>query len=157
VTAEFERLAYEAALRSLDKQEAYVEELRGRTGVLLAASSLAAPLLGQQAFQDPTPGSVVIAALIAFVVSISLDVFILLPKQGLIFALKGRGLYEDGFLIRDEMPEVYLRLTYQLDAFWESNDAKIEWLIRAFAFAAVALVIEILALAILLGSNILSS
>ena len=155
--AEFERLAYEAALRSLDKQESYVEELRGRTGVLLAASSLAAPLLGKQAFQDPSSGGLVVVALTAFVLSISLDVFILLPKQGLIFAQKGWGLYEEGLLVRGDMSEVYRRLIYQLDSFWKSNDAKIEWLIQAFAIAAAALVVEILALAALLGGNILSS
>jgi tetrahydromethanopterin S-methyltransferase subunit B len=157
VEAEFEKLAYEAALRSLDKQETYVEELRARTGVLLAASSLAASFLGQQAFQSPGPRGLVIAALLAFVVSIGMDVFILLPKQGLVFAQTGPGLYEDGFLIRDDMPEVYRRLTYQLHEFWKANDAKIERLIRAFAVAAAVLVVEILALAALLGGNLLSS
>lgn len=42
MAGEFEQLAYEAALRSLDKQERLLEELRARTGVLLAASSIAA-------------------------------------------------------------------------------------------------------------------
>ncbi len=157
MSAEFEKLAYEAALRSLDKQEAYVEELRARTGVLLAASSLAASFLGQQAFQNPSPRGLAIVALLAFVVSIGTDVFILLPKQGLIFAQKGEDLYERLFAAREDMSEVYRSLTYQLDRFWKSNDAKIEWLIRAFAVAAAALVIEILALAGLLGSNLLYS
>jgi hypothetical protein len=49
MAGEFEKLAYEAALRGLDKQEGLIEELRTRTGVLLAASSLAASFLGQQA------------------------------------------------------------------------------------------------------------
>jgi hypothetical protein len=35
-------LAYEASLRRLDKQEQLLEELRARTGLLLAAASLAA-------------------------------------------------------------------------------------------------------------------
>jgi hypothetical protein len=42
MAGEFEKLAYEAALRGLDKQEGLLEQLRTRTGVLLAASSLAA-------------------------------------------------------------------------------------------------------------------
>ena len=157
MTAEFERLAYEAALRSLDKQETYVEELRARTGVLLAASSLAASFLGQQAFQSPSPRALVVAALFAFVLSIGTNVFILLPKQRLIFAQKGSGFYEDGFPIRDDLPEVYRRLTYQLDRLWRGNDKRIEWLARAFVVAAAALVIEVLALAALILGNILSS
>jgi hypothetical protein len=48
MAGEFEKLAYEAALRGLDKQEGLLEELRTRTGVLLAASSLAASFLGQR-------------------------------------------------------------------------------------------------------------
>src|SRR5437870_1509368 len=45
MAAEFERLAYETALRGLDKQEELLRELRSRTGVLLAAASLAASFL----------------------------------------------------------------------------------------------------------------
>jgi len=42
VAGELERLAYESSLRALDKQEQLLAELRARTGLLLAASSLAA-------------------------------------------------------------------------------------------------------------------
>jgi hypothetical protein len=119
MAGEFERLAYEAALRGLDKQEGYLEELRARTGVLLAASSLAASFLGQQAFQHPHPRGLAIVALVAFVASIGAGVFILLPKKNLTFALAGIGLYEG-----------------------------------LFALGAAALVIEILALAVLLGDTI---
>jgi len=38
----YEQLAYEAAQRALDKQERLLEEMRSRTGLLLAAASLAA-------------------------------------------------------------------------------------------------------------------
>ena len=48
----YERLAYEAAQRALDKQERLLEELRGRTGLLLAAASLAASFLGREAFDE---------------------------------------------------------------------------------------------------------
>jgi hypothetical protein len=150
VEAEFEKLSYEAALRSLDKQEAYVEELRARTGVLLAASSLAASLLGQQAFRGSNPRILVIVALLAFFVSIVTAVFVLLPKQNLIFAEKGVRLYEGLFAVREDLPEAYRRLAYDLDRFWKSNDAKIQRLVRAFAVGATALIVEILALALIL-------
>jgi hypothetical protein len=154
MAGEFERLAYEAALRGLDKQENLLEELRTRTGVLLAASSLAASFLGQQAFKNPSPQGLAIAALAAFVISIAACVFILLPKKNLIFAETGAGLYEGLYAVREDMPEVYRRLAYDLDRFWESNDEKIRWITRAYTVAAGALVIEILSLAALLGDNI---
>lgn len=122
ITWEFEKLAYEAALRGLDKQEGLLEELRSRTGVLLAASSLAASFLGQQAFQNPSPRGLALASLGAFVISIAASVYILLPKKDLIFAESGSGLYEGLFSIREDMAEVYRRLAYDLDRFWESND-----------------------------------
>lgn len=43
------RMAYDASLRSLDKQDELLSELRSRTGLLLAASSLAASFLGEPA------------------------------------------------------------------------------------------------------------
>lgn len=154
MAGEFEKLAYEAALRSLDKQEGLLEEMRARTGVLLAASSLAASFLGQQAFRNPTPRGLAIVALGAFVMSIAASVFILLPKKNLIFAEAGAGLYEGLYAVRNDMAEVYRRLAYELDRFWDSNDERITSLVRAYTVATGALVIEILSLAVLLGDTI---
>jgi hypothetical protein len=67
------------------------EELRTRTGVLPAASSLAASFLGQQAFQDPSPRELAITALVAFVLSIGPRVYILMPKENLFFSEAGAG------------------------------------------------------------------
>jgi len=77
---ELERLAYDAALRALDKQEALLDELRGRTGILLAASALAASFLGDSAVREP---NVLLAAVAlgAFVLTIAASVFILVPRR----------------------------------------------------------------------------
>jgi preprotein translocase subunit Sec61beta len=150
----FERLAFEASLRALDKQEKLLEELRARTGVLLAASSLVAAFLGQQGFQEPDPGALAIIALGAFVASVLASVYILYPKKALIFAESGSGLYEGLYEFREDLPEVYRRLAYDLQRFWDSNDGKIVKLTRAYAVAAIALVVEILSLAALLSGNI---
>jgi hypothetical protein len=155
LVGEFEKLAYDVALRGLDKQEGLLEELRTRTGTLLAASSLAASFLGQQAFRNPDPKGLVIAALMSFVVSIGASLFILLPKKNLVFAETGAGLYEGLYAVRNDMPEVYRQLAYELDRFWDSNDKRIKWLTHVFTVAASALVVEILSLATLLGDNIL--
>ena len=68
--------------------------MRERTGVLLAASSLAAAFLGEAAFRDPSPGWSVIVALVAFVASILASVYILMPKANLVFAEVGSVLHE---------------------------------------------------------------
>jgi hypothetical protein len=78
--ATYERLAYEAAQRALDKQERLLEELRSRTGLLLAAASLAASFLGREAFaRDPKRGLAALAVL-AFLLAVGTSVYILLPK-----------------------------------------------------------------------------
>lgn len=74
-----ETLAYEAALRSLDKQEQVLNELRARTGLLLAASSLAASFLGRPAIERSTP-VLVIVAFVAFALSLVASLYILLPN-----------------------------------------------------------------------------
>ncbi len=150
----FEQLAYEAALRSLDKQERLLEELRARTGVLLAASSLAASFLGQKAFQQPSPQALAFVALAAFVASIGASVLILLPKQNLVFAETGVGLYLGLHSIRGDMPEVYRRLAFDLNLFWNANNKTVAKLSRAYILAASALTVEILSLVALLGGSL---
>jgi hypothetical protein len=155
MVGEFEKLAYEAALRGLDKQEGQLEELRARTGVLLAASSLAASFLGQQAFRDPHSRLLAVAALLAFVVSVGSSVFILMPEEDLVFSEEGRGIYENLYSVRGDMAEVYRRLAYDLNCFWHSNNPTLGKLTRAYKTAAAALVVEVVLLVALLGDTVL--
>ena len=151
---DLERLAYEAALRALDKQEGLLEELRSRTGILLAASSLAASFLGRDAFQDPGSTTVAILALVAFVVSVAASVYILMPKRELLFSQSGPALYEGLYSVRDDAPEIHRRLAYELYRFWESNDQRMRNLFRAYRIAAGALVLEILLLVALVSDTL---
>ena len=155
IEGEFEKLAYEAALRGLDKQERLLEELRARTGVLLAAAAIAAPFLGQRAVQDSSPRGLALVALAAFVSSIGASVFVLLPRRALAFAEAGGKQYERLHQWRGDLPEVYRRLAYAMDDFGRSNDRRIVEMIRACTVAASALVVEILCLVAMLGGRIL--
>jgi len=151
---EYERLAFDAALRALDKQETLLDELRSRTGALLAASALAASFLGGAAFKDPSPALAAIA-LLAFVSSIGSSVFILVPKRDrFTFSLSGPGLYEGLYEVREDLAEVYRRLAYDLLTFWQTNDAQLQPLFRAYRLGAFALVVEILALVALVRGSI---
>ena len=141
----FARLSYESSLRSLDKQEGLVDELRARTGLLIAASSLAASFLGQPALARA--GTILTAlALSAFAHSVASSLYVLIPKRGLVFSVAGSGLYEGLFEFRDDMTEVYRRMAYDLDRFWEANDRKLQRLFLAFTVAALALGAEVILL-----------
>src|SRR5690242_19440210 len=94
MAGDFEKLAYQEAVRGLDKQEGLLEEMRARTGVLLAVSSVAASFLAPQAFQDPSPRVLAVTTLVAFVASLGASVFILLPNKNLVFAATGSRVYE---------------------------------------------------------------
>jgi hypothetical protein len=149
VTSEpvYERLAYEAALRALDKQERLIDELRNRTGLLLAAASLAASFLGREAFAGDPKRGLAILALVAFLLAVGASVYVLLPKSGkFVFAMVGAGLYEGLYELKDDLGEVYRRLTYDLDRFWDDNDVELQKLFRAFRLAAVGLSAEIVIL-----------
>jgi hypothetical protein len=154
---EFERLAYETALHGLDKQEEVLRELRARTGILLAASSLTASFLGRTALEPSgSVGRVVVLglALVAFSVSIAASIYVLMPKSPLRFSPAGSILYEQLYEFRDDLGEVYRRLAYELDRGWESNERQITRLYDVFRVAAIALGLEVLVLVIVVSGTL---
>jgi hypothetical protein len=140
---DLERLAYESALGALEQQERVLDELRARTGVLLAASSVATSFLGSRAVG--TGGSVVVVtALLAFALLVATSVFVLVPRRNAFtFALSGPDVYEGLFAFRGDPSEIYRRLAYDLHRFWGANDSRIQPLFGAFQVACAALVVEI--------------
>ena len=143
-----EQLAYEAALRTLDKQAALVDDVRTRAGLLVAASSLGVSVLARPAL-DAEGGAFVtlgVLALLAFALSMASSVYIVIPKEDLVFSLDGRATYERLLEFRGDLREVHRRLAYQLDLFWDQNDRTIARLLRAFRIAVLALAVEIVLL-----------
>jgi hypothetical protein len=63
------RLAYEPSLRAVGQQEAVLNELRSRTGTLLAASSLVVSFLGSRAIDRSGLGPVAALAPATFLAS----------------------------------------------------------------------------------------
>lgn len=151
----FERLAYEAALRALDKQERLIDELRSRTGLLLAAASLAASFLGREAFAGHPRRGLAVLALAAFLLAVGASVQVLLPKaEKFLFAMVGAGLYEGLYEFKDDLGEVYRRLAYDLDRFWDANDIELQRLFRSFRVAAGALSAEIVILIAMVSDSL---
>jgi hypothetical protein len=152
---DYERLAYEAAQRALDTQERLIDELRSRTGLLLAAASVAASFLGREAFAEDPRDGLAIVALVAFLVSVAASLDVLLPRsKGFAFAMVGAGLYEGLYEVKDDMAEVYRRLAYDLDRCWEDNDVQLQKLVRAFRLATLALSAEIVVLVAMVSDNL---
>jgi hypothetical protein len=151
VAGDFEKLAYQEAVRGLDKQEGLLEALRTRTGVLLAASSLAASILGQEAFRNAGPQGLAIAAVVAFVISIGAGVYILLPKRTRVFPAAAADPYAGLHGLRSDMAETYRQFAYDADRMWDSNKQEIQRLSRIFILAAVLFVSEIVCRVVFVG------
>jgi hypothetical protein len=148
-------LSYEAGVRALDLQERGLEQLRARTGILLAASSLTASFLGAQAISHTTGIGVLGGlALVSLAASIGLCVYVLLPKEGFTFSLNAPQVYEQLFEVRDNEEEVHRRLAYWLHEFWQANQARIDELGRYFLGASVALGLQVVFWSWALASNI---
>jgi hypothetical protein len=145
-------LAFEQSQKRLDKQERVLEELRARTAVLLAASSLAASFLGNQAFSTSGWDPTAITAAAAFLVTMLAAVYVLLPRKRFVFSLIGSALYEQFFGLEQE--EIHRRLAYDLDRFWEQNDLRLGKSRQGVQLAAAGLIVEVLALVALVADTI---
>jgi hypothetical protein len=139
-------LSYDAAIRALDLQERGVEQLRARTGTLLAASSLTASFLGAQAIQHSrgSLGTLDVFALISLAVSMLLCISVLLPKSGFVFSLSAPKMYESLFDVADDDRELHRRLIYWLEDYWQTNQARVRRLGRCYSGAAFALLLQLM-------------
>lgn len=120
-----------------------MEQLRARTGTLLAASSLTASLLGIQAGQRTGGlGTLGALALLSLASSIGLCVYVLLPKRHLVFSLSAPRMYEELFGLRDD-EELHKRLIYWLEVYWQNNQRQIDSLDRYYLCATISLLLQL--------------
>lgn len=117
-----QRLAYELSMRAFGQQENTLNDLRARTGTLLAASSLASSFLGARAVDGGGVTWLTALALMAFGGSVIASLFVLLPKSQLIFALRGSVLFEEEFSDPGGLSETYRRLAYWLEQYRDANE-----------------------------------
>lgn len=137
-------LAYELSLRALDQQERVLGELRSRTGLVFAGSSIAASFLGARAVANHGLGWLSSIALAAFAVSLAPTIYILLPKGTFVFALRGTTLIEDPQTNSLEISELHRRLAYWLEGFYVDNQPAIARLYRLYQLAVAAVVLEVI-------------
>jgi hypothetical protein len=95
-----------------------------------------------------------VGAIVAFVLSIAASTYVLVPRTNVVFSVAGTVLYERLFEYRADMPDVYRRLAYDLDRYWERNNRVLFRLLGAFWLAAAGLVAEIVLLAFSVGGTL---
>ena len=112
-------------MHALAEQEGALRDLRARAGSLLTAASLTVSFLGAHALQE---GLDVVAwlAIGAFAVTLLGTLYVLLPKEGLIFALDGPELYVSLWELRESQAEIHRTLAYWISAFRAENKATLD-------------------------------
>ena len=133
-------LTYDLSLRSLAQQEASLNELRSRTGVLLAATAIAIALLGGRSLDDGARTALDLAGVALAVVSFLLSVFILAPKQRYIATADAAAVHEYLRQKGADVTEAMERLVYSNREVWEENQAIVDGLVRAYRWACLTLV-----------------
>jgi hypothetical protein len=143
-TSALAQLSYELSLRTLSQQESTLNELRARTGTLIAAASLVTSFLGGAAIARHGLDVWSVLALIAFVASVTLATWVLLPEGNLIFSVHGSALFEDEIEADIfEIGETYRRLAYWLDGYHAENKPKLARLFVRYRWSTVALLAEV--------------
>jgi hypothetical protein len=141
-----EELAYGESVRAIELQARSLDEVRTRTGVLLAAASVVSSFLGSEALKLAPFGVIAGLALISFGVVLTVCIVILLPRGEWKFALGAKVLLEDwtGASPSGNTEAMLAFLAERLEKNWLANKDRIKGMLVLFQIAAVALGIEIM-------------
>ncbi len=110
---------------------------------MLAASALVASFLGGRGIDSGGDQRLTAAALVAFGVSVAASVYVLLPKQALIFAVRGSVLFEREFSDPGGLPETHRRLAYWLESYADGNQPTINRMFWGYRVATGAVLLQI--------------
>lgn len=135
-------LVYRESLRAIEGQEGTLDELRSRAGTLIAAASLVTSFLGADALRNglSRPESL---ALGAFLVSVALAVYVLVPQGNWKFKLSTKILLDQWVAVGVSMDEMYVGLARQYEEDFDFNARRLNWLQWAFTGSAVAIGVEV--------------
>jgi hypothetical protein len=143
--AEFYSLAYDESVRALTQQAGVLESIRSRAGLLITAANVVTALLATPAIRDrPGIGVGGWAAIIAFLVSMGLSLYILWPRGDWSFAFNANKLMSmiEGSNY-DELWKLHRRLARLNQETIDDHRKRLDGMFRAFQLGAVLLVVEV--------------
>jgi len=83
-------------------------------------------------------------AITAFAASIASGIYVLLPKPGLIFGLRGSVLFEREFEDVTQIGETYRRLAHWIEAYYDDNEVIIRRLYQWFRGATIGVMVQVI-------------
>ena len=147
------RLAYEASLRALDQQRRSLEEIRARTGVLLAAAASCASFLGVRALDRHVEAVVTAPALAALVLTLLAGIRVLALHEQLGFSLTGSTLHASLLFCRDRADQ-HRQIASWLDETSARKDVLLERLETRLRIAATALATQIVLWTVAISTSV---
>ncbi len=133
------QLIHAESVRALDMQSTAVDEIRSRTGVLLAAASVATAFLGATALQHDGFSTVNIAATVVFVLVLVLCLWILSPADDWEFAYNATVL-DEHYIAKDvTLSNMYRSMAKGYAESRVLNRERLKWRYRLFGLACFAL------------------
>ena len=146
--------AYELALRAIDQQERRLNELRSRTGTLIAAASVAASFLGAQAARSSDLDLAGGLAVVGYLVCVGAALYVLLPHR-LVLEFRGSALLNAVAEVDHVTVEEALRAASGwIERFHERNRGELQHLSRWFTVACAGLGFEIVLWIVSLGDTL---
>jgi hypothetical protein len=142
-----EAVIYEEAKRGIAAQSASLDELRSRTGLLLAAASVTASFLGAHVTDASGIGFLGILAIVAFGVAVVGCLYVLWPhKDAWTFVVSPTTLAEDWIDIEREGGTRAMQrfVAIKLEEHYDRNKLKLDELFAAFQIAAMATGAEVI-------------
>jgi hypothetical protein len=137
-------LALEEARRGLTYQAGSVDELRSRSGILLAAAAITGSFLGSAASNEGDIGVLGIAAIVAFIAAVVSCLYILWPREWT-FVTSPKTLLED-WADTEREQDIRRFVAEALEDHYDDNKKQTDRLMKWFQFAAISV-----GLAVILG------
>jgi drug/metabolite transporter (DMT)-like permease len=139
------KLAYDESIRALQQQSSVLDDLRTRTGIVLAALSITAGFLGAKALENPGLTTWSWAAIVCFALAGVFSLCVLWPSGKWSFTSNAKIILED--LSRDDsitLDEMYGTYGEANQEAWESHDRdRLKPLIWFFRLAVIFLVLQV--------------
>jgi hypothetical protein len=138
------KIAYDEAVRALSEQQAAIESVRGRAGLLLSAAAVTTSFLGAQALQGDRSGLFSWLALFSFVAVSAISLGILWPRRWE-FAVSPRGVIESFIGLGEirQVEDLYRDLSLQMYRSCVENHRGLKRLAIFFQAASGLLTIEV--------------
>ena len=135
-------IAFMESRRAIESQPAAIDELRSRTGIVLAASAVSASFLGAAAAEHGEFSGLDVLALLAFIGSLICSLYVLWPRRnGWTFVLGAKTMLEDW---RDRSAaDLQAFLAENLEKHYDANKQKLDRLYYWFQAASVFLGVQV--------------